>query len=187
MRNAGPNRPVFGRASRCDRESRAYLGVAFWGHPGVAWATSRRNMSPAGSGSSYSSSRKERFDGPGGIGSNRLRSLAYSMATHPDAGAPHFGGPTGCSSGVGSSTSRPSGSTGTPTMLFLAMSRPTKVVVSMRRPRGEDKGRRRWDVSRIGLRLSCPQDDGARTPRSVRNPRGDNTLQPRGDDPERRA
>jgi len=37
------------------------------------------------------------------------------------------------------------------------MSNPTKVSASMRRPRGEDKGRRRWDLPRIERRLSCPQ------------------------------
>ena len=66
------------------------------------------------------------------------------------------------------------GSTSVASPLFLAISRSTMVVVSMRRPRGQDDipFSNRWDPA---------------TSKLLQSMGGDNTHQPRGDGPGRRA
>lgn len=64
------------------------------------------------------------------------------------------------------------GSTSVASPLFLAISRSTMVVVSMRRPRGQDEGLRRCDLSHAERRLFHSQTGGVLPLRSFCNPWG---------------
>ena len=93
-------------------------------------------------------------------------------ASHPPVRRSHFAGPASCFSGGGWKIRWSGGSTSVASPLFLVISRPTMVVVSMRRPRGQDEGLRRCDLSHAERRLFHSQTGGVLPLRSFCNPWG---------------
>ena len=93
-------------------------------------------------------------------------------ASHPPIRRSHFAGPASCFSGGGWKIRWSGGSTSVASPLFLVISRPTMVVVSMLRPRGQDEGLRRCDLSHAERRLFHSQTGGVLPLRSFCNPWG---------------